>query len=150
MKILLRSKTLYFVFILIFLHVAVIAVYAHQPHDALRIATLSPNFSSDNTLFVIRDEKSTLYKSVDGGKTYYPPTDPLTSKDLTTFAFSTDFSVDNTVFAGTETEGFFKSIGATSTSLTMRSLIPLFTWIHCSPPFKLRKIPPPKVETNIA
>ena len=135
---LLKAMIFYVIIILIFAH---LMVYAHQTHDPTITVTLSPNFSSDNTLFVIRDEIFTLYKSVDRGKTYYPPTDPLTNKDLTTIAFSTDFSVDKSVFAGTQTEGFFKSIdeGDTWTQLN-NGLDDLFiTSIDVSPDFAANK-----------
>lgn len=55
-------------------------VLAHQPHDPVKLVALSPDFQSDGTLFVVLDEWNILFKSTDRGRTFYPPTDRLSSE----------------------------------------------------------------------
>jgi photosystem II stability/assembly factor-like uncharacterized protein len=85
-------------------------VYAHQPHDPILSVELSPNFHNDGTLFAVLDQKFILFKSVDGGKSFYSPSDPLSTKHPRIISCSPSYAYDNTVFVATEKDGLFKSI----------------------------------------
>jgi photosystem II stability/assembly factor-like uncharacterized protein len=70
---------------------------------------VSPNFASDNTLFVIT-AASTVYESTDGGQTFTQLALPASLDSApTAMAVSPNFDVDGTLLLGSTSDGIFES-----------------------------------------
>lgn len=101
--------------------------------------TLSPNFASDNTLFIITAE-ATVLQSTDRGQTFTPLTLPgtLTSAP-NAIAVSPNFDVDETLLLGTAADGIFESTdaGADWASLAPTGPSPAVNALLFSPGFSI-------------
>ncbi len=77
--------------------------------QALQMAALSPNFATDNTLFVVTTAK-TLLTSSDRGQTWKSLAAPTgLTAGLGALAVSSNYAADHTLLLGTQANGIFKS-----------------------------------------
>lgn len=108
---------------------------------ALSSMALSPNFATDNTLFVVTKQKKVL-KSKNRGTTLTPlgAPAPLTSA-LTVIAVSPNFTADHTVLVGSVADGIFKTSngGGSWTPMTGGIVLPDVTSLTFSPGFSSDK-----------
>jgi len=104
---------------------------------SLESVALSPNFATDNTLFIVTSQK-TILESTNRGQTWttLPAPGPLTD-GLTLIAVSPNYAADQTLILGTAANGIFKSTngGANWTHVTP-SLRSKVTALAFSPGFK--------------
>ena len=83
---------------------------AHTPHDAVVACAISPAFETDKTLFCsVTFMQNFLLKSTDGGETWSTSQKGISSWAVSSLAFSPDFAVDATLFAGTVGGELFKT-----------------------------------------
>lgn len=82
------------------------ASFAHTPHDDIRDVELSPNYSQDQTLFIIT--RGVLLKSKDSGKQWHKIVNGLNNKHSLT---SLDVSGEdkNILYASSRGDGMYKS-----------------------------------------
>jgi photosystem II stability/assembly factor-like uncharacterized protein len=81
---------------------------------------VSPNFATDNTLFIVTS-KNTVYESTNRGTTFTEITLPTSiTSALTVIAVSPNFDADNTLMLGTASNGIYRTIsgGASWVSVT--------------------------------
>ena len=81
------------------------AVFAHSPHDHIRLLEISPAYAIDSTVFISiapqPDHFGRLLKSTDGGGSWFELGNGLDNKSfLTSIAISRAFRVDQTMFIG--------------------------------------------------
>lgn len=87
---------------------------AHQPHDPMFTVAVSPNYANDHTIFVgtgllsVTLATSLLLKSTDGGSTFQV-SPGLPNYPITAVSLSPGYAGDETVFAGTQGGGLWKS-----------------------------------------
>ena len=107
----------------------------------LENVALSPNFATDNTLFIVT-AKMTAYKSTNRGQTFTQLTLPTAvASTLNVIAVSPNYAVDQTVLFGTATNGIFKSIngGSSWVSVTATQPFPAVTALVFSAGFSSDK-----------
>ena len=84
------------------------AAYSHSPHDVIDSLDLSPDYSNDQTLFILTSDK--LRKSMDGGGSWKLLVNGLDNKGiLTDIAVSPTYKHDNTVFVSSDGNGVYRS-----------------------------------------
>jgi photosystem II stability/assembly factor-like uncharacterized protein len=96
---------------------------------ALLNVALSPNFATDNTLFIVTANMK-AFKSTDGGQTFAQLTLPSSiASALNVIAVSPNYAVDNTLLLGSATNGIFKSTngGSSWVSVTATQPFPAVT-----------------------
>ncbi len=95
----------------------------------LENVALSPNFATDNTLFIVTSNIK-VYKSTNRGQTFTQLTLPSSvTSALNVIAVSPNYAVDETVLFGTATNGIFKSVngGSSWVSVTATQPFPAVT-----------------------
>jgi photosystem II stability/assembly factor-like uncharacterized protein len=105
--------------------------------DALTDVALSPNFATDNTLFIVTTKKQ-IFKSKNRGQTWAPITPPTTlTSGLTIISVSPNFANDHTLLLGTDTNGIFESTngGSSWVQVTTDTTPPQVTSLTFSPDF---------------
>ncbi len=87
-----------------------LTVQAHTPHDAVAACAISPAFDTDGTLFCsVTFMHNFLLKSTDGGETWSTSQLGISTWAVTSLAFSPEYAVDSTAFAGTLGGELFKT-----------------------------------------
>ena len=81
---------------------------ARQNSGAINAISLSPNFASDNTLFV-GTQKEGILKSVNGGRSFSEVNEGLSDKSILSLAISPNYDTDFTLLASTWNKGVFQS-----------------------------------------
>ncbi|MFQ5740957.1 MAG: WD40/YVTN/BNR-like repeat-containing protein [Acidobacteriota bacterium] len=86
----------------------------HFPHDVVQVAAVSPNFQTDQTLFIATDEIGSvkrgifvLLKSTDAGATWNVMRVP--NAPVADIVFSPDYSSDSTVFVSIPGHGLYRT-----------------------------------------
>ncbi len=86
---------------------------------AIAAIGISPNYASDRTIFVSVQATSAggpnaVYRSTDGGSTWFPFDAGLSDRSVQAFALSANFANDATLFLGTRFSGIFRFAGTLS------------------------------------
>ena len=105
--------------------------------QSLASVALSPNFATDNTLFVVTNQK-TILKSTNRGQTLTAvATPPGLTAGLTVIAISPNCAIDNTLLLGTIANGIFESTnnGNSWIQVTPGLTLPKVTALTFSPAF---------------
>ncbi|MBC2696154.1 MAG: hypothetical protein HF982_12950 [Desulfobacteraceae bacterium] len=102
--------------VIIYIHLTILAmifirhpmVMAHEPHDVVRRVAISPEFASDETVFI--SIGTTIQKSTNAGSSWVICTHGLqTNKPIVCMAVSPALDSDKTIFSGTNGDGIFSS-----------------------------------------
>jgi len=98
---------------------------------------LSPNFATDNTLFIVTSSM-TVFESTNRGQTFTQIALPVSiNSALSVIAVSPNFDVDGTLLLGTATDGIYESTnrGSSWVSVTPAQPSPAVTSLAFSPGF---------------
>ncbi|MGH2543007.1 MAG: hypothetical protein ACRDIB_09430, partial [Ardenticatenaceae bacterium] len=104
---------------------------AHQPHDDTLIVVVSPDYSTDQTVYVATDLLSVtlgvhvLLKSTDAGLTW-DIVPNLHNFQINGLALSPDYGADGTLFASTD-QGLFRSTDGSETWVDLTSNVGVTT-----------------------
>jgi photosystem II stability/assembly factor-like uncharacterized protein len=105
--------------------------------QSIQTVTLSPNFATDNTLFLVTT-KRTISKSTDRGQTWTSvAVPPGLTAGLNAIAVSPNYALDHTLLLGGNADGIFESTngGGTWTQVTSGLTLPKVTALTFSPDF---------------
>jgi photosystem II stability/assembly factor-like uncharacterized protein len=105
--------------------------------EALTDVALSPNFATDNTLFIVTTKKQ-IYRSTNRGQSWTPIAPPfLLLSGLTLIAVSPTYAVDHTLLLGTNVNGIYESGngGTTWMQVTPGLTLPQVTGLTFSPTY---------------
>ncbi|MFN7994634.1 MAG: BACON domain-containing carbohydrate-binding protein [Bryobacteraceae bacterium] len=106
-------------------------------NQSMKSLALSPQFATDNMLFVVTTA-NTVLKSTDRGQTLTPiPVPAPLQSGVTQVAVSPNYASDNTLLLGTGADGIFKSVngGAAWAPVTTGLTLPSVTALTFSPAF---------------
>ena len=97
------------------------STFAHTPHDSIAFLAVSPEFESDQTLFI--GVLKQLQRSTDGGYSWKRLNSGLTNRGfIQDLAISPEFGRDKTVFLAAAGDGVYRSIDGGQ------------TWVHLTKP----------------